>query len=133
MKIDAPQLKEITPIIAKDGGVCQFNLSNQEGETVSFTLTYRQLSYFFGPIQAAAKEMHKRLSESDQQMAAEMIAAFAEPLNVISVLSGSRNDKPCLWFQTEEGVGIGVAMNPGIPEAVVTLLLAQAASGQAAN
>ena len=116
MKLDAPQLSNVTPAIADDGRTCQFNLANAEGATFNFRLSFRQLGYLANAVEVAAKEMRSRLQQNKEAAEAEMLAGLSAPHTVTAaVVAESDLADIRLWIETEKGGGLSLQLS--IPKA----------------
>ena len=108
MKLDASHLRNISHAVSNSGEVCQITLDNQAGDSISFTLSFRQLSHFVSPLREVAKEMRKRLLAHQDEAKAETIAALTEapPAEAAVFAKDENTGDPIITF---EGADFGLS------------------------
>ena len=104
MKLKAPALARVRSFPSYDGRFTQFTILNKLGQTLEFTISYREIGLLIGSVQKTARTMRERLFAHEQVGAAEMIEGLAQApaLSAVAVGHDEKTGDVLLWLETAE-------------------------------
>jgi hypothetical protein len=104
MKLKAPALARVRSFPSYDGRFTQFSILNKLGQSVEFTISYREIGLLIRSMQKTARTMGERLFANERMAAAEIAAGLAEApvLSAVAISQDEATGEVLLWLESAE-------------------------------
>ena len=106
MKLKAPALARVRSFPSYDGRFAQFSILNKVGQSIEFTISYREIGVLIRSIQKTARTMGERLFANERLAAAELTEGLAQAPAVTAVDQDEPTGDLLLWLESAESGAI---------------------------
>jgi len=113
MKLKAPALARVRSFPSYDGRFAQFSILNKVGQSIEFTISYREIGVLIRSIQKTARTMGERLFANERLAAAEIAEGLAQApaLTDVAIAQDQPTGDLLLWLESAESGAISFRLS----------------------